>query len=291
MSVLVIAVGTLVTMVIPMLTPQMHPRLEALRVYSPLEMAGKDVYQREGCNNCHTQTVRPLRTEVMRYGEYSKAGEFAFDRPHLWGSKRTGPDLARVGLKYPDMWHYMHFEDPQSIEPQSNMPSYAFLTGNPLDQTSVEGRMKAQGLAYSEAEIAELEGKTEMDALVAYMLYLGHAVPPVVESAEAGEVTMEELGDHEALEHAGEETFEHQCSACHGKTGEGVIGPSLRDKVWLGVEGDIDDKVIFAIITNGTQPGLEYAGRPAKGGMPPFGNALTQKQIWELIAYIRMIQK
>jgi len=291
-TVVAIAVGTLITMIIPMLRPEMHPRLEALRIYTPLEMAGKDIYQREGCNNCHTQTVRPLRTEVLRYGEYSKAGEFAYDRPHLWGSKRTGPDLSRQAYKYPDMWHYMHFEDPRAIEPQSNMPSYAFLAKNPLNPSSVENHMTAQGLAYSASDISDLEGRTEMDALVAYMLSLGHAVPPVVEADEAAEEpVLEEAPDHEALEHAGEETFQHQCSACHGSSGEGVIGPSLQDKVWLGVEGDIDDKTIFSIITNGTQPGAEFAGRKAKGGMPPFGSVLGQKQVWEVIAYIRMIQK
>ena len=118
-----ILVGTLVTMFLPMLTPQMHPKLENLKPFTPVQLAGRDIYQREGCNNCHTQTVRPLKTEVMRYGEYSKAGEFAYDRPFLWGSKRTGPDLARIGGKYPDVWHYGHFENPQAFFAESNMPS------------------------------------------------------------------------------------------------------------------------------------------------------------------------
>src|SRR5512136_1844963 len=120
----VILIGTAVTMFIPMFTAGMHPKLDNLKPYTALQLAGKDMYQREGCNNCHTQTVRPLKTEVMRYGEYSKAGEFAYDHPFLWGSKRTGPDLARIGGKYPDGWHYYHFEDPQSMFPKSNMPRY-----------------------------------------------------------------------------------------------------------------------------------------------------------------------
>src|SRR4030066_1437020 len=110
-----ILVGTIVTMFVPMLTDQMHPRLENLKPFTPLQLAGRDIYQREGCNNCHTQTVRPLKTEVMRYGEYSKAGEFAYDHPFLWGSKRTGPDLARVGGKYSNLWHYLHMEDPRQM--------------------------------------------------------------------------------------------------------------------------------------------------------------------------------
>ena len=110
----VIRVGTIVTMFYPMFPEGMHPKLDNLKPYTALQLAGKDIYMREGCNNCHTQTVRPLKTEVMRYGEYSKAGEFAYDRPFLWGSKRTGPDLARIGGKYPDAWHYQHFENPQA---------------------------------------------------------------------------------------------------------------------------------------------------------------------------------
>jgi cytochrome c oxidase cbb3-type subunit 2 len=122
-SAVVILIGTAVTMFIPMMTSHMHPKLEALKPFTPLQLAGRDIYQREGCNNCHTQTVRPLRTEVMRYGEYSKAGEFAYDYPFLWGSKRTGPDLARIGKKYPDAWHVRHFEDPRAFFARSNMPA------------------------------------------------------------------------------------------------------------------------------------------------------------------------
>src|SRR5512140_3885031 len=138
----VILIGTVVTMFIPMLTPEMHPKLANLKPYTALQLAGKDIYQREGCNNCHTQTVRPLKTEVMRYGEYSKAGEFAYDRPFLWGSKRTGPDIARVGGKYTDKWHYKHFNDPRAFFDKTNMPAYAWLKNNKLDAKDVEAHMK-----------------------------------------------------------------------------------------------------------------------------------------------------
>ncbi|HMK61302.1 MAG TPA: cbb3-type cytochrome c oxidase subunit II [Dissulfurispiraceae bacterium] len=183
-----ILVGTIVTMFYPMMTEQMHPKLENLKPYTALQLAGRDVYQREGCNNCHTQTVRPLKTEVMRYGEYSKAGEFAYDHPFLWGSKRTGPDLARIGGKYPDMWHYRHFENPQAFFAQSNMPKYGWIKDNKLDPSDVEAHMKALDFPYTPQEIADLNNKTEMDALVAYMQVIGAAVtkkPITGESAAA----------------------------------------------------------------------------------------------------------
>jgi cytochrome c oxidase cbb3-type subunit 2 len=172
----VILIGTAVTMFIPMLTPDMHPKLANLKPYTALQLAGKDIYQREGCNNCHTQTVRPLKTEVMRYGEYSKAGEFAYDRPFLWGSKRTGPDLARVGGKYPDQWHEIHFDNPQAMYAESNMPAYGWLKNNQLDPASIENHMKANDFPYTSEEIASLKGKTELDALIAYLQVIGTAV-------------------------------------------------------------------------------------------------------------------
>jgi len=172
----VILIGTGVTMFLPMLTAEMHPKLDNLKPYTALQLAGKDIYQREGCNNCHTQTVRPLKTEVMRYGEYSKAGEFTYDRPFLWGSKRTGPDLARIGGKYPDKWHEMHFENPQSMYTDSNMPVYGWLVDNRLDPASIESRMKVNDFPYTAGDLAALVDKTELDALIAYMQVIGVAV-------------------------------------------------------------------------------------------------------------------
>jgi cytochrome c oxidase cbb3-type subunit 2 len=172
----VILIGTAVTMFIPMLTEEMHPKLANLKPYTALQLAGKDIYQREGCNNCHTQTVRPLKTEVMRYGEYSKAGEFAYDRPFLWGSKRTGPDLARIGGKYPDAWHEYHFENPQAIFAESNMPAYGWLNKNKLDPREIEAHMRANDFPYTAGEIAQLKDKNELEALIAYMQVIGTAV-------------------------------------------------------------------------------------------------------------------
>ncbi len=168
--------GSIVMMAYPMLRPDMHPRLENLKPYTPLQLAGRDIYQREGCMNCHTQTVRPLRSEVMRYGDYSKAGEFFYDHPFLWGSKRTGPDLAREGGKRPDSWHLAHYENPQAIVPRSNMPPYGWMKASKLDPVTVKAHMEALGMPFTAQQIAELSTRTELDALVAYTQQLGHAV-------------------------------------------------------------------------------------------------------------------
>ncbi len=290
-ALVVILVGTIVTMFYPMLRPEMHPKLETLKPYTPLELVGKDIYQREGCNNCHTQTVRPLKTEVMRYGEYSKAGEFTYDRPFLWGSKRTGPDLARIGLKYPDAWHSMHFEDPQAFAPKSNMPSYAWLKGRPVDAEGARAHMDALGLPYSEEDIQGLDGKDEMDALVAYMMSLGHAVAEEVEVSGMVEEEAREMeegtseaenplaGDPEAVQRGGS-VFASNCAACHGAEGEGGIGADLTDGVWVGAGDTISDAGIFEIISHGTQK-----------GMPPYGNQLSKDDIWALVTFIRSLNQ
>ena len=154
-----------------------------LKPYSPLRLAGRDVYIREGCYNCHSQMIRPFRAETERYGHYSVAGEFVYDHPFQWGSKRTGPDLARVGGKYSDDWQRMHLMDPRQVVPQSNMPAYPWLAGKKLDAADVQARMRVLrklGDPYSDADIASapaaVEGKTEMDALVAYLQVLGTMV-------------------------------------------------------------------------------------------------------------------
>src|SRR5512145_151634 len=135
-----ILVGTIVTMAIPFLWVNTEAdRIATVKPYTALEQAGRDVYIREGCNNCHTQTVRPLVADVLRYGEYSKSGEFVYDRPFLWGSRRAGPDLARLGGKYPDAWHYQHMTAPQGMFEKSNMPAYPWLAAARLD-TSLTGR-------------------------------------------------------------------------------------------------------------------------------------------------------
>jgi len=177
LAVLAILVGTLITTFIPLFVGTVIPSTEKVIPYKPLEVEGRDIYIREGCNNCHSQTVRPLPFETARYGPPSTLEESAIDRPHLWGSKRTGPDLARVGRKYPAAWHYLHMKNPQSMYPQSNMPPYAWLADNRLDVSTTEKKMKVLGYPYAPDDIKGLAERTEMDALVAYLLRLGREVP------------------------------------------------------------------------------------------------------------------
>lgn len=160
-------------------TPK-HPELGGVRPYSPLELAGRDVYLREGCYVCHSQMVRPFRDERERYGHYSLAVESKYDHPFQWGSKRTGPDLARVGGKYSDEWHIDHLIDPRSLVPESVMPGYPWLTKAMVDGDGIVKRVKAMrrlGVPYTDDDIKNaklaVEGKTEMDAMVAYLQVLG----------------------------------------------------------------------------------------------------------------------
>jgi cytochrome c oxidase cbb3-type subunit 2 len=162
--------------------------------YSPLRLAGRDIYVREGCYLCHSQMIRALRFETQRYGHYSTAEESVYDRPFQWGSKRTGPDLARVGGKYSDQWQRMHLMDPRSVVPPSNMPGYPWLAKNTIDGADIQARMRVLrklGDPYSDADIAAapaaVQGKTELDALVAYLQGLGiDNEPHPVAAAKAG---------------------------------------------------------------------------------------------------------
>ena len=154
--------------------------VDGLKPYSALQLEGRDLYIREGCVSCHSQMVRPFRAETERYGHYSVAGEFIYDRPFLWGSKRTGPDLHRVGGRYSDDWHRAHMINPRDVVPESIMPGYPWLEENALDGSLIQDKMRALnvvGHGYSEEQIAaapaELEGKTEMDAMIAYLQSLG----------------------------------------------------------------------------------------------------------------------
>ena len=158
--------------------------LEGVKPYPALELAGRDIYVREGCYNCHSQMVRTLRFETERYGHFSLAGESVYDRPFQWGSKRTGPDLARVGGRYSDDWHRVHLLKPRDVVPESNMPNFPWLAKNTVNGEQVAKRMRALktlGDPYSDEEIqaapGELEGKTELDAVVAYLQGLGKAAP------------------------------------------------------------------------------------------------------------------
>ena len=158
--------------------------LPGVKPYPALQLAGRDVYVREGCYNCHSQMVRTLRFETERYGHYSLAGESVYDRPFQWGSKRTGPDLARVGGRYSDDWHRVHLINPRDVVPESNMPSYSWLAQNTLDGVSMQAHMRGLqrlGDPYTDAEIAAapgaVTGKTELDAVVAYLQGLGKHAP------------------------------------------------------------------------------------------------------------------
>jgi len=178
-----ISVGGLVQIVplfFKMSTTQPVPGLVP---YTPLQLAGRDVYIREGCFTCHSQMIRPFRAETLRYGHFSLAGEFVYDFPFQWGSKRTGPDLHRIGGRYSDEWHRMHLMNPRSVLPNSNMPAYPWLATATVDAESMPRRMRALqrlGVPYTDEQIAQsaeaVRGKTEMDAIIAYLQVLGTAV-------------------------------------------------------------------------------------------------------------------
>ena len=184
--VLVISVGGLVEIVPLFFQKSLTEPVAGLKPYSALQLAGRDIYQREGCYNCHSQMIRPFRAETERYGHYSVAGEFVYDHPFQWGSKRTGPDLHRVGGRYNDDWHRLHLRQPRNLVPESNMPAYPWLAKTMLDPTESAPRMKALarvGVPYSQDEIdkaaEEVKGKTEEDAMVAYLQVLGTALKNV----------------------------------------------------------------------------------------------------------------
>ena len=180
---LVIAIGGLVEIVPLFFQKSTTEAVKGVEPYAALPLMGRDIYLREGCYNCHSQMIRPFRAETLRYGHYSTAGEFVYDHPFQWGSKRTGPDLHRVGGKYSDEWHRIHLNNPRDVVPESNMPAYSWLEKNTLDPSDVTPRMKALrmvGVPYTDAQIAaapdEIKGKTEMDALVAYLQGMGRAL-------------------------------------------------------------------------------------------------------------------
>ena len=211
-----VLVGGLVLLIPPYFLQGTIREVPGVRPYSALEIEGRDIYIREGCNTCHSQMVRPLKTETDRYGPYSLAGEGIYERPFLYGSRRTGPDLARVGGKYPDSWHWLHFENPRNIEPRSNMPAFAFLAERALDTSLTAQRLRVLrelGHPYTDAEIqgaaadagahaariaaslradgvqlSDAQTRSETIALIAYLQSLGRAVreQPVAGAASEG---------------------------------------------------------------------------------------------------------
>lgn len=181
--ILVISVGGLVEIVPLYFQKSTTQPVSGLKPYTALQLAGRDVYIREGCNNCHSQMIRPFRAETERYGHYSVAGESVYDHPFLWGSKRTGPDLARVGGRYSDEWHRIHLLNPRDVVPESIMPAYPWLGTAAIGGAPIDARMKALrkvGVPYTDEDIAAaqtaIQGKTELDALVAYLQGLGLAL-------------------------------------------------------------------------------------------------------------------
>jgi len=176
----VISFGGLVEIVPLFFQKSTTEPIKGLEPYTPIQLAGRDIYLREGCYNCHSQMIRPFRAEALRYGHYSVAGEFVYDHPFQWGSKRTGPDLHRVGGKYSDEWHRLHLINPRDLVPESNMPEYPWLEKDLVDANGLAPRMRALrvvGVPYTDEQIAnaksEVEGKTEMQALIAYLQGLG----------------------------------------------------------------------------------------------------------------------
>jgi cytochrome c oxidase cbb3-type subunit 2 len=272
MATAAILVGTIVTMVLPFAWVNTDAdRIETVTPYSALEQEGRDIYIREGCNNCHSQTVRPLVTEVLRYGEYSKSGEFVYDRPFLWGSKRTGPDLARIGGKYPDAWHYKHMDSARSMVPRSNMPDYAWLRANQLDPDMIRRKMEVLDFPYTEDQISALSSQNEMDAIVAYMQKLGTGIPSRQATATeiVGELKNPFAGDSAAAA-VGKAIYASNCASCHGDDLEGDIGPELDDLQ------SMEDAELYEILYNGLPD----------GGMPAFSTLGSEKN-WQLVNFLK----
>jgi len=271
LATLTILVGTVITMVLPFAWVNTEAdRIASVKPYTALQLAGRDVYIREGCNNCHTQTVRPLVAEVLRYGDYSKSGEFVYDRPHLWGSRRTGPDLARIGGKYPDAWHYQHMAAPTVMVPRSNMPAYGFLAAELVDPAYTRKKMDVLDFPYQEAEINALQGKTEMDALVAYLQKLGNDIPwrRAAQTIMVGDLHNPYQGDATIL-NEGAALFAQHCAACHGEDMTGGIAADIHDV-------DMPDADLYEIVYNGI----------ADAGMPSFA-ALGPDRVWKLVTFVK----
>lgn len=266
-----ILVGTIITMVLPFAWVNTESdRIASVKPYTALQLEGRDVYIREGCNNCHSQTVRPLVAEVLRYGEYSKSGEFVYDRPFLWGSRRTGPDLARIGGKYPDAWHYQHMRVPVSIVPRSNMPAYAFLDKGMIDPEYTRRKMKTLDFPFTEEDIKALQGKTEMDAMVAYLQKLGNDIPwrEAAKTTIVGEMT-NPYQDNPTIIKEGTALFSAHCASCHGADMTGGIGSDIHDL-------DMPDADLFEILYNGI----------TEAGMPAFASLGTDR-VWKLVTFVK----
>ncbi|MBT6007283.1 MAG: cytochrome-c oxidase, cbb3-type subunit II [Prolixibacteraceae bacterium] len=295
--------------IIPMIFIKSNvPTIDSVKPYTPLELEGRDIYVSEGCYTCHSQVIRPFRWETDRYGEYSKIGEFVYDHPYQWGSRRTGPDLARAGLIGGPMyknaaWHYNHFMDPQKMNEQSIMPNYAWFAKKEINLDLIPNKIRAMqtlGVPYEEGfdEFAvddlmkqaqtivddlknsniEIEPTKQMVAMIAYMHKLGKDIgPPPVEIVETLEIAepeeLELLSGEEDLA-AGKAIFATTCVVCHGADGKGIATfPDLTDEEWLTGSSPSE---VYLSISNGN----------ITKGMIPYKDQYSEKQITQLTSYI-----
>lgn len=301
---LTILVGTIATMAYPMFRNDMHVKVPGLQPLPALALAGRDIYQREGCLGCHSQNVRPLKSEAQRYhgfplekpgAEYSLAGEFAYDHPFLWGSKRTGPDLAFEGWIKAEGWHRAHFTNPQAVVPGSNMPAYAFLNDAKVDAAQLQANMRALrivGVPYTDADLqavpAAVGGKTEMDAMVAYMVSLGRAVDRTLEF-KLDLAAVNPFDDSPAVRTAGMKAFADKCAVCHGDEAEGQDGvaPSLVDGKMLGGP-NLPDGAWLGVIKAGSTAVRKASGRsePSAFGEMPAVGGVSDEEGWAIIRWL-----
>ena len=300
-----VLIGGIVEFVPTFVVESNIPTIASVKPYTPLELEGRDIYIKEGCNTCHSQMVRPFRSETERYGEYSKAGEFVYDHPFLWGSKRTGPDLARAGvitgkMYKPDIWHYNHMIDPQGMNQQSIMPPYPWLAEKVINFDAMPAKirgMMALGVPYEEGydqkaiedmkaqaekiaaglreKGAKTNGNEEILALIAYLQRLGTDIMAGREVAVVEETfVFGQLMTAEADLTAGKEVFTTNCAICHGEVGQGnATGPNLIDNYWIN--GGTNDQIYKSVV----------AGIPVKG-MMAWKGVLTDLQIKQVTSYI-----
>ena len=299
-----ILIGGIVEFVPMMMIESNVPTISSVKPYTPLELQGRDIYIKEGCNNCHSQMVRPFRSETERYGEYSKAGEFVYDHPFLWGSRRTGPDLARAGVKTGKMyksnaWHFQHLVSPQAVNEASVMPPYPWLAKSNIDLTTTPAKINAMitlgvpyeedyanranedYLAQAEKIVANLKTsgiettpETEIVALIAYLQRLGTDIYKGREKQRSNLVPMTApLMTDETNLVAGKELYDANCMACHGGVGEGNgIGPNLTDEYWLN--GGSNDQIFHA-----TSEGI------VEKGMAAWKHSLNPEQLMQVVSY------
>lgn len=321
LAAITVLVGTIVTTIYPLFREDTRPKKDYVKPYTAVELEGRDIYIREGCNNCHTQTVRPLRTEVLRYGDYSKPEESYYDRPFLWGSRRTGPDLAREAELRPDPnWHYKHMNDPQSMFEKSNMPDYAFLAERKQDFSYSVKKTQIQGFGFTEDEVKkqiadfkakvtsadyrakamrskvtpqELHGEiTEMDAIIAYLLKLGRDFKEFNEAKrKAEEAKNPELAKKREIVIPDKNPMEGNEPA----VAKGIEAYKMNCASCHGdnaVGGGIGPSLVKGLKYGNSDKELykSIAVGYSEKGMPEWKH-LGEDKIWSIITYIRSIEE